>query len=443
MKFYIKKLGCPKNDVDGDYIAGKLISIGLEPVRDVAEADVVIVNTCGFILPAREESINEITYFEEQKRLGRIKELYVTGCLSQRYGDELKAEMPLIDGFFGLGKIDALAESIIASGLSTGLLEVDKAPELTYLAGLSRHVDSVYPYEYLKIADGCDRYCAYCAIPLIRGRYRSRKIEEIITEAEFLASRGKKEIILVSQEGTGYGRDFKDGTDIMALLKRLEGVSGIEWIRLMYLHPEAVGDDLIEYMTHSEKVLGYFDIPIQHINDDILSSMNRRASRADIERVLNKIRESSSENIIRTTFITGFPGETDQAFNELRAFIKYFQFDRLGVFKYSSEEGTKAAGLPGQVADETAEERQDTLMSLQQDIAFNKNIALIDKLQKVIIDELKSNSQAIGRTMGDCPEIDQNVFVEGDNLKVGDIIETRVVIADGYDLIAKAEVSVK
>jgi len=443
MKFYIKKLGCPKNDVDGDYIAGELISRGLKITADEEEAEIIIVNTCGFILPAREESINEITYCEDLKKRGRIKKLFVTGCLSQRYGEELKKEMPLIDGFFGLGKIDSLVEAVINSEEGATVLDYEKASKLTYLAGDRRYVDPAYPYDYLKIADGCDRYCAYCAIPYIRGRYRSRKISDIVEEAKILAENGKKELILVSQEGTGYGRDFKNETDILSLLGELEKVDGIEWIRLMYLHPEAVGDDLIEYMSESDKVLGYFDIPLQHISDRILGLMKRRAKRKDIEHVLRKIRTTSPENIIRTTFIAGFPGETEAEFEELLDFIEEFKFDRLGAFKYSPEEGTKAALYKDRIADEIAEERQDILMTVQQDIAFKKNIALIDKFQKVIIDELKADSQAVGRTMGDCPEIDQSVYVEGDGLSVGDIVDARVVMAEGYDLIAKAEASKK
>lgn len=443
MKFYIKKLGCPKNDVDGDYIAGLLISRGLEITDNDMEADIVIVNTCGFILPAKEESIEEILYYEQQKKQGVIKKLYVTGCLPQRYGSELKTEMPVIDGFFGLGKIEALADAIIDTQTVEPMVVSDKSAELTYLTGSLRHINTARPFDYIKIAEGCDRFCSYCAIPYIRGRYRSRPIRDIIEEAKLLASKGKKEIILVSQEGSGYGRDFDDGTNVVKLLKQLEKVDGIEWIRLMYLHPEAVSDELIELMTFSDKVLGYFDIPLQHINDRMLKLMNRRTGRAQIEKILGKIREISSENIIRTTFIAGFPGEKESEFKELKEFIEAFQFDRLGVFTYSAEEGTKAATMKNKVSEKAAEERQDILMGVQQEIAFNKNIGLIDKIQQVIIDEIRPDTQAVGRTRGDCPEIDQQVYINGDNLTVGDIIDARVVMTEGYDLIAKAEVSGK
>lgn len=436
MKFFIKKLGCPKNDVDGDYIAGKLIESGHEVARADEEADVVIVNTCGFIIPAKEESIDEILHYEKLRKEGRIAKLYVAGCLSQRYGDELQKEIIGADGFFGLGKIDELVRAINDGDAEIGDVSRMKAEDMKYIAGEHRYVDGKYPYEYLKISDGCDRFCAYCAIPYIRGRYRSRKIEDIVKEARFLASRRKREIILVSQEGTGYGKDLENNTDIIGLLTKLEKIEGIEWIRLMYLHPESITDNLIEYMSASNKTLGYFDVPLQHINDRILSRMNRRVTRHGIEDVLQKIRDSSPENVIRTTFITGLPGETEREFSELYDFIEEFEFDRLGVFRYSREEGTKAFDFDGQAPEKVAEERQDILMSLQQEIAFKKNIALIDKIQKVIIDEVKPEAPAIGRTKADCPEIDQVVFIKGGTLGVGDIIDARIIMAEGYDLVA-------
>jgi len=437
MKIYIKKLGCPKNDVDGDYIAGKLKSMGHEIVLGHDQAEIVIVNTCGFILPAKEESIEEILFYEKMKKEGGINRLYVTGCMAQRYADELNRDIKGVDGFFGLGKIENIARAINNGCSRSVIISRDNSENLNFLVGDNRFINRGFPYEYLKIAEGCDRRCAYCAIPSIRGHYRSRQVADIIKEAKLLASYGKKEIILVSQEGTGYGRDLKNDTDIISLLSELEKVDGIEWIRLMYLHPESVTDQLIEYMTTSQKVLGYFDIPLQHINNRILAGMNRRVTRSLIEDRLQKIREASSENAIRTTFITGLPGEMENDFSELHDFIKTSEFDRLGVFKYSPEEGTPAYDFNNQVSDEVAEERLDILMTLQQTIAFEKNIALIDSIQKVIIDELKTDGSAIGRTEGDCPEIDQSVYVQGDGLKTGEIIKARIVMAEGYDLVAQ------
>jgi len=436
MKFFLKKLGCPKNDVDGDFINGKLIDAGHERT-DEDKAEIVIVNTCGFILPAREESIQEILRYEQLKNEGRIKRLYITGCLSQRYGKELLNELKNVDAVFGLDRIDDLVR-VIRNDLSGQIFVTENVrTDLKYISGLPRFVDNVFPYEYLKIADGCDRYCSYCAIPDIRGRYRSRPMEDILEEAKMLADCGKKELILVSQEGTGYGRDLKNDRSIIDLLKELETLDGIEWIRLMYLHPESVTDELIEFMTYSEKTLGYFDIPLQHINDNILKAMNRKISRKIIEKILEKIRLVSSDNIIRTTFITGFPGETDKEFEELQKFIEDFEFDRLGVFKYSPEEGTSANRLKETVPDEIAVARLDKLMILQQRIAFEKNIALIDSCQKVIIDRVKDSDLADGRSAADCPEIDQTVYVKGSRFSVGDIIEVNIRTADGYDLIAE------
>ncbi len=439
MRFFIKKLGCPKNDVDGDYLAGKLLSLGHKIAKNPDRAEIVIVNTCGFILPAKEESIEEILYFEKMKNEGKINRLYVTGCLAQRYADELRRDIKGVDGFFGLGKINELAGAINNGSSGRAKIARDNPEELDFLVGENRYIDPKYPYEYLKIAEGCDRRCAYCAIPFIRGRYRSRSLKDILKEAELLAFNGKKEIILVSQEGTGYGRDFGNQTDIITLLSALEKIDGIEWIRLVYLHPEAVNNRLIKYMTESDKVPGYFDIPLQHINDKILAEMNRRVNRKTIENVIDKIREASSENIIRTTFIAGLPGETEVEFAELHDFIRDVEFDRLGIFKYSPEEGTPACRFENQVPENVAEERLDILMSLQQKIAFEKNIALIDTYQKIIIDEVKTNGSSVGRTQGDCPEVDQEVFVQGGSLKKGAIVKGKIVMAEGYDLIARID----
>ncbi len=436
MKFFLKKLGCPKNDVDGDYITGKLIDAGHE-IANENNAEIVIVNTCGFILPAKEESIQEILHYEELKTTGNINRLYVTGCLSQRYGKELLDELDNVDGIFGLEKIDDLIDAIEKN--RSGVISVtdNVRTDLKLISDLPRYIDTVYPYEYIKIADGCDRFCSYCAIPNIRGKYRSRSTDDILTEAKLLAKNGKKELILVSQEGTGYGRDLNDGTTAIELLKKLEGINGIEWIRLMYLHPESVSDELIEHMTYSDKTLGYFDIPLQHISDNILKAMNRKVTRKKIEKILYKIRELSSDNIIRTTFITGFPGETDKDFEELHKFIDEFEFDRLGVFKYSDEEGTSANRLKNPVSDKIAETRLEALMLSQQRIAFDKNIALIDSNQKVIIDEVKKANMAEGRSVGDCPDIDQVIFVKGKGLRVGDIIDVKITSVDGYDLFSE------
>ncbi len=439
MKFYIKKLGCPKNDVDGDFITARLIESGHEPVDIDTDADIVIVNTCGFILPAREESINEILQYEALKKKGIIKRLFVTGCLSQRYGADSLSEIEGIDAVFGLGNHDDIVKAINNGDNYQSQFEWGPKANIHYIAGKNRYVDTTYPYEYIKISDGCDRFCAYCAIPYIRGRYRSRHLADIVNEAKYVVSKGKKEIILVSQEGTAYGRDFKDDINIISLLSELEKINGIEWIRLMYLHPESVTDRLIEYMASSHKVLDYFDIPLQHISDRILRLMNRRITRVEIESLLKKIRSMAPAATIRTSFIAGLPGETEEEFAEQVDFITAFEFDRLGVFAYSREEGTPASEWEGQHSENVINDRQDRMMAVQQEIAFRKNIALIGTTQQVIIDRIETGSSAVGRTRGDCPDIDQVVFIDTGKVRVGDMVDVRITMSEGYDLVATTE----
>jgi ribosomal protein S12 methylthiotransferase len=433
MKFYVHKLGCPKNDVDADYISARLIADGHEPVADPKQAESVIVNTCGFILPAKEESVNEILRLGQLKQEGRLKTLYAAGCLAQRYGDELIAGMPELDGAFGLGAIDSLAEAV--SSFSTDRKCVKRESRyLDYINFKDRSVFDSYPYAYLKISDGCNRGCSYCAIPNIRGKYRSRPVESIVGEAEFLANNGKKELILVSQEATLYGFDLKDRPSLTDLLQALEDIEGVKWIRVMYLHPAQLDLKLIEYLADDNKTLNYFDLPLQHVNSDILTAMGRQIDRTGIERLIRTIRTISPEAVLRTNFIVGFPGETQEKLEELKDFVAEYEFDRMGVFAYSREEGTLAAALDNQIPERIKFKRRDELMTLQQEIAFAKNESLIGTVQEVIIDSMDSNAAAVGRTRGDCPEIDQEVYVRGENLVAGDVISVRIDSADGYDL---------
>ncbi len=437
MKFYLKKLGCPKNDVDADYMGGELTEAGHEMVENPDMAEAIIVNTCGFILPAKEESIEEILRYEDRKTNGQLHKLIITGCLSQRYGEELKHALRHVDAVLGLGELERLKE-ILDGGPRTGdRVQATQARDLSYIVGQNRQVDITLPYAYLKISDGCDRFCSYCAIPYIRGRFRSRTVDDVTAEAEMLVARGMKEIILVSQEGTAFGRDRNNGENIQTLLKRLETIEGLAWLRLMYLHPESVTAELIEYMSSSEKVLGYFDLPLQHISDSVLKRINRPYTKKSVEKIIRRIRDCSAENIIRTTFIAGLPGETEEDFDELLEFIEEIEFDRLGAFGYSPEEGTAAADFDDQIPEENIAERQDLIMSLQQEIAFKKNMTLIGSYQKVIIDRVRPQGPAIARTKGDCPDIDQTIYVTGKNLAVGDIVDVRINMADGYDLLAE------
>jgi len=433
VKIYVSKLGCPKNDVDADYISGRLLRDGHELVNDPLEAESVIVNTCAFIQAAKEESIEELLRLGQLKKEGQLKMLLASGCMSQRYGSELLDSMPELDGVFGLGELDAIACTMQSATTGRIVVQTD-ASELHFLCGEQRHVADAFPYAYLKIADGCNRLCSYCAIPSIRGRYRSRSLESIVTEAKLLASQGKKELILVSQEGTLWGADSGSKQSITGLLKELERVEGIEWIRLMYLHPAKLDEDLIEYLGAENKSLNYFDLPLQHINTEMLRAMNRPIDRPRTEEILQKVRRLSPESTIRTTFIVGFPGETEEQFEELLEFVREFRFDRLGAFTYSFEEDTPAAQLPNQIEEEVAAERVDRLMRCQFEIVQEKNNSLIGEVVDVIIDQVTPDEAIIGRTAADCPEIDQEVHFQGDGLQIGDFCRVRIESVDGYDL---------
>jgi ribosomal protein S12 methylthiotransferase len=435
MKFYIHKLGCPKNDVDADYITARLIAEGHQPVAKPEEADSILVNTCGFILPAKEESIHELLRLGRLKGSGQVKTIYATGCLSQRHGDELLQGMPELDGAFGLGEFEAIAETVSSIGRPARVI-MTEAQKLGYVEWGTRHVSDDLPYTYVKISDGCDRGCGYCAIPYIRGSFRSRPAPSILREAEFLARKGKKELILVSQDATLYGSDLRGGsqTTLVHLLQELDRLENVTWIRIMYLHPAGLTDEIVDYMTSDNKTLPYFDLPLQHINTEILATMRRNIDRPGVETLLGKIRATSAESIIRTTFIVGLPGETQVRFEELVDFVRQFEFDRMGAFCYSPEEGTMAAGMPDQVPAETRYHRLDELMTVQQAVAFAKNNSLIGRIQDVIIDAVHEDGSALGRTYADCPDIDQEVYITGAGLRIGDICPVTITASRGYDL---------
>jgi len=437
MKFYVHRLGCPKNDVDADYLTARLQADGHTPVESPESAEAIIVNTCGFILPAKEESIEEILRLARLKRTGRVKLLYASGCLSQRYGTEMLAEMPELDGAFGVGALEELAGAMASSGRLDEPQRV-AAERMAYIDYDSRYVDDRLPYAYLKISDGCNRTCAFCAIPSIRGAYRSRSVEVIVEEARMLAERGKKELILVSQESSLYGRDLGRGETLLTLLRRLDQIDGLEWIRVMYLYPSQLDDALIDYMLRTDnKTLDYFDIPLQHISDTMLTAMERHMSRQGIEAVLDTIRRRSDRATIRSAFIVGFPGETEELFEELLEFVVSFGFDRMGVFSYSHEDGTPAFGLEDSISEVVKAERLDRLMTEQQGIALARNNALLGTTVEVIIDAVTEGGRSVGRTRADCPEIDQEVFVNSDQLAVGTVCRVLIEGVDGYDLIGR------
>lgn len=435
MKFYVHKLGCPKNDVDADYIYARLIHEGHTPVRDPEKADSIIVNTCGFILPAKEESINELLRFGQLKKDGYLKTLYASGCLSQRSGDDMLKEMPELDGAFGLGALDSLAKAVNGSQKNKITVKME-ARKLGYLSWNNRFIADDYPYSYLKISDGCDRGCTYCAIPGMRGKFRSRPLDSIIREAEYLAQNGKKELILVSQEATMYGYNYKgdEKPDIITLLKELDKVEGVEWIRLMYLYPAELSDEVIQYLAADNKTVNYFDLPFQHVNTEILKGMQRNIDSEHVRELVKKIRTISKDAVLRTTFIVGFPGETEEQFEELADFIKESKFDRMGVFTYSQEDDTPAAEMPNQIDENVKQERLDRLMLIQQEIAFEKNNSLIESEQRVIIDSIEEG-MAVGRTYGDCPEVDLEIFItDAEDIHVGDMVDIKVSSVNGYDI---------
>ena len=435
MKFYVHKLGCPKNDVDADYIYARLIHEGHQPVADPEKADSIIVNTCGFILPAKEESINEILKFGKMKKDGYLKTLYASGCLSQRNGDEMLKAMPELDGAFGLGALDSLATAVNGSEKRAMTVKME-ARKLGYLTWNNRFISDSFPYSYLKISDGCDRGCTYCAIPGMRGKFRSRPMDSILKEAQFLADNGKKELILVSQEATLYGYNYKgtDKPDIITLLKELDKIEGIEWIRLMYLYPAELSTEVIEYLAGDNKTVNYFDLPFQHVNSEMLKSMARNVTGPQVRDLVKKIRTISNDAVLRTTFIVGFPGETDEQFEELAEFIQESKFDRMGVFTYSQEEDTPASEMPNQIDEKVKQERLDRLMLIQQDIAFEKNNRLLDTTQRVIIDTIEDDT-AVGRTCGDCPEVDLEIYIDtSDKVKIGDMVDVKISSVEGYDI---------
>ncbi len=436
--FYIHRLGCPKNDVDADYIAGYLQSLKLSETDTPDDADLVIVNSCGFIQSAKQESIDAALSLARLKGDSKGRKLVMTGCLSQRYADELKQEMPELDGIIGLNDIEALRG--IVDGVGETVVARSENPTEYPICQYPRSVSETDPFAYIKIADGCDNRCSYCAIPDIRGGYRSRSIDDIRREAELLLERGKRELILVSQESTAYGRDMYGESRIISLLKDLAEIGGDFWIRVMYMHPARLEQELIDYMIDNRRICNYFDIPLQHINDNLLRSMGRRVGRRRIEELLTAIRAGKTPSAIRTNFIVGFPGESDEDFEDLCRFVEERRFERLGAFAYSAEEGTPAASRADQVPDETKEWRYHRLMEIQQKIVFERNHSEIDRRYDVIVDAIDNETgEAVCRTRFDAPEIDQTVRVTGKGISPGDIVTVRITGCADYDLLGERE----
>lgn len=402
-------LGCAKNQVDGEVFMASLKAAGFELVDDVAMADVAIVNTCGFIDSAKKESIDEILELALLKKEGHIKKLVATGCLAERYQADMREEIPELDGVLGIGanaNPAAYIKTLLDEGTVEAFPEKDKLP----LCG-ERELTTPSWSAYLKIAEGCDNRCSYCAIPLIRGGYRSRTMESIEEEARRLAADGAKELVLIAQDTTRYGIDLYGKYSLAALLERLCQIDGVRWLRVLYCYPDAITDELLEVMAREEKVVPYIDLPLQHCSGRILKAMNRRGDRASLTALLQKIRGKVPGVILRTTLITGFPGETEEDFTELAEFVKEIQFDRLGCFTYSQEEDTPAAELPDQVDQEEKERRAEIIAEMQMDIADAKCEGYIGNTYQVLVEGFDRYAECwFGRSYMDAPDVDGKIF---------------------------------
>ncbi|MCR4604670.1 MAG: 30S ribosomal protein S12 methylthiotransferase RimO [Eubacterium sp.] len=435
---YFASLGCDKNLVDTEKMMALLQGDGYIFTDDAEEADVIIVNTCAFILDAKEESIETILELAEYKKSGKCRALIAAGCLAQRYADEIKNEIPEIDAIIGTSGYDDILQAVNAAieGECPKVLK-----DLAYLPHnlTKRVVTGSGAVSYLKIAEGCDKHCTYCIIPKLRGPYRSTPMEELVEEAENLAKSGTKELILVAQETTVYGKDIYGKKALPDLLHKLCKIDGIEWIRIMYCYPEEITKELLEAMKTEPKVCHYLDLPIQHCDDEILKKMGRRTDENDIREKINLIREILPDASLRTTLISGFPGETEQAHEKLKNFIKEIKFDRLGVFPYSEEEGTPAAEFEGLLDEDTKNSRAEEIMLLQKDIIKKENEKYIGRTLSVFTEGyLPEDGCYIGRSFRDAPDIDGYVFFGSDNnLMTGDMVRVLIEKANDYDLVGK------
>ncbi len=438
MKIMCISLGCDKNLVDTERMLGLLLDEGYEFTDDENEAEAALINTCCFIDAAKEESINTILEVAGLKQSANLKLLIVTGCLAERYRGEIMDEIPEVDAVLGTAALSEIAD-VIRGAEEGAKCEVFEEPGTESMMPCGRILTTGGAYEYLKIAEGCDKHCTYCIIPSLRGPYRSVPMDDLISEAEDLAARGVKELILVAQETTLYGVDLYGEKKLPELLRRLCKIEGLVWIRLLYCYPEEITDELIKTIADEKKICHYLDIPIQHASDDILKRMGRKTSRYELEQRIAHLREKIPDITLRTTLITGFPGETPKDQEELLDFVKNERFDRLGVFTYSAEEGTPAASYPDQIPEDIKEERRDEVMELQQTIAFEKAEEQVGRVFDVIVEgELVDEGVFVGRTFMDAPEVDGYIFIEGDvSLQTGDFVKVRATQAREYDLIGE------
>ena len=438
MKILLVSLGCDKNLVDSEVMLGMLAEKGYTFTNDEAEAEIAVVNTCCFINDAKEESVNAILEMAELKKSGQLKDLIVTGCLAQRYQKEIREEIEEVDAIIGTSAIDKIAETIedaIAGESREHMLPLDGK-----LSGnRKRMVTTGGHYAYLKIAEGCDKCCTYCIIPAIRGEYRSVPMEELTAEAETLAAGGVKELILVAQETTLYGLDLYGEKKLPELLSRLCRIPGLYWIRILYCYPEEITDDLIRVIKQEEKICHYLDIPVQHGSDSVLKRMGRKTDSEQIRNMVKKLRENIPDICLRTTLITGFPGETEKDHETLMEFVDEMEFDRLGVFTYSPEEGTPASLMPDQVGEDVKEKRRNAIMELQQEIAYEAAAKMEGKSVDAMIEGKIADEDAyVARTYKDAPNVDGYLFIHTDRqLMSGDFVKVRITGSYEYDLIGE------
>jgi ribosomal protein S12 methylthiotransferase len=426
-KINLITLGCSKNIVDSEYLSAQFAANGYQVIFDSNDtsAKIVVINTCGFIAAAKEESINMIMRFVEAKRRGKIEHLFVFGCLSERYADELRSEIPEVDSFFGVKNLKDIVAKI---GMQYRKNLIGER-----LISTSRH------YSYLKIAEGCNQHCSYCAIPLIRGKYKSENMEKLIDETYFLAQQGIKELLIIAQDTTYYGLDIYKKQKLAELLNKLSKIDGIEWLRLHYAYPSNFPEDVITEMANNPKICKYIDIPFQHINNEVLKKM-RRGSNAEIYRLIEKLRTKIPDIALRTTLLTGHPGEDENAFEELKNFVKEIKFERLGIFSYSEEEGTfSAKNFADNIPETVKNARVDEIMEIQNSISKQINLKKVGKEYRVIIDNIE-NDYIISRTEYDSPEIDNEVLISVSSIqknkipKTGEFINVKIISAEDYDL---------
>ena len=438
MNIFFVSLGCDKNLVDSEMMITSLRKNGFVLTDDIEDADVIVVNTCCFIGDAKEESINTLIEMGGYKE-GKCKLLVAAGCLAQRYHNEIKEDIPEVDLIVGTMGYEDLSEKINEALGGKGVLESLK--DIDYLPTPLTDRDSMSGgyYAYLKIAEGCDKCCTYCVIPKVRGHYRSVPMDNLIAQAKHLVANGAKELILVAQETTLYGKDIYGEKSLPKLLEELSKIDELKWIRILYCYPEEITDELISAIKNLPKVCHYLDMPIQHGSDDVLRRMGRWTNREQIEKTVAKLREEIPDIALRTTLITGFPGETEDDFEQVKEFVKKMEFDRLGVFTYSREEDTPAAEMDGQIDEEVKEARRDEIMQIQQDIAFDKSNSRVGEIYEVMIEgRLPDEGVYIARTYMDAPDVDGYVFIQSDyNLDSGDFVKVEVTRSDEYDLIAE------